>query len=169
MKILTVQKPPGKNCTCAKALNKTLMLQTTNEAAGLKNCSIKERSETALYNLKISGKAARGGQTVWNTYKLQIHTHTSFLAVSFSHLLLSRWGISLLISLQLSHWEKSLCLRHFWTLSHIFFFSSWCTTPGLLLDFQAPLCSIPPGSAVLLIINTNFSLNYKGKKRFPRF
>lgn len=64
---LTMQKPPGKSCTCAKAFNKTLMLQTTNEAAGLKNCSIKERSETVLYNLKISGEAALGGQPVWNT------------------------------------------------------------------------------------------------------
>lgn len=80
---LTMQKSPGKSCTCAKALNKTLTLQTTNEPAGLKNCSIKERSETALYKLKISGKAARGGQAVWNIYKLQIDTHISSLAVSF--------------------------------------------------------------------------------------
>lgn len=149
MKILTVQKPPGKNCTCAKAVNKTLMLQTTNEAAGLKNCSIKERSETALYNLKISGKAARGGQTVWNTYKLQIHTHTSFLAVSFSHLLLSRWGISLLISLQLSHWEKSLCLRHFWTLSHIFFFFFLMHYSRSPAWFPSPIVLRPPGQCSL--------------------
>lgn len=80
---LAMQKPAGENCTCAKAFNKILILHTTNEAAGLKSCSIKERSEPALCNLNMSGKAALGGQAVWNTYRWQIDTHMSFLAVSF--------------------------------------------------------------------------------------
>lgn len=46
----------------------------------MKNCSIKKKSDTALYNLKISGKPALRGQTVWNTYK---YTHMYFLVVSF--------------------------------------------------------------------------------------
>lgn len=72
-RLLQHKKSLGRNRNCTKALNKILMLETTNEAAGLKNCSIKERSDIALCNLEISEKPALGEQAAWSTYK---YTHT---------------------------------------------------------------------------------------------
>lgn len=143
----TTQKPPGKNSTCAKTSNKILMLQTTNEAAGLKNCSIKERSETALCNLKISGKAALGGQAVWNTYKLQIDTHIYFLAVS-SPTCFFQDEESLSSSASSEATGRGACA---WDISELYFTSFFSLVHYSRSDawFPSPIVLHPPGQCSL--------------------